>query len=93
MHNTITRKVPNGKLVRIKIDFDKEIESVQITGDFFMHPEHVVEEFEKILTGLPCTSSQNEMQKALDGIVNEYGAELIGVTTEAIADMVKETVR
>ena len=43
-----------GKLVRIELSFDSEfhtIDSIKITGDFFLHPEETLERLEEGLAG------------------------------------------
>jgi len=45
-----SRKVPGGKLIRIKVVFSDIIESVQITGDFFLHPEDSLLKIEEAIT-------------------------------------------
>jgi hypothetical protein len=42
-------KVPGGKLIRIWVDFDGKINSIRITGDFFVYPETWIEQLEKEL--------------------------------------------
>ena len=32
-------KVPDGKMVRLEMDYDDKIIRISISGDFFMHPE------------------------------------------------------
>ena len=45
-------KVPNGKLLRVSLDFEGgKIKAIKITGDFFMHPETGVELIESTLAG------------------------------------------
>ena len=56
MHGNSVYKAPNGKLLKIDLDFDpkeKLIETVQITGDFFVHPEDSLRMIENRLMGLP----------------------------------------
>ncbi len=49
----IVYKIPNGKLVKIFLEsHDHKINSIRITGDFFMHPEESIIELEDDLTGL-----------------------------------------
>lgn len=46
-------KVPNGKLLKIFLHENQgAIESVTITGDFFMYPEESLVELEKKLAGV-----------------------------------------
>jgi hypothetical protein len=52
MRDSAEMKVPGGKLVRIKLDYEgNEITEIKITGDFFVHPEESVDELEKELAG------------------------------------------
>lgn len=46
-------KVPGGKLLRAKIKIkENKIESLQVTGDFFLLPETDLEKLEKQLIGM-----------------------------------------
>ncbi|MGQ9542578.1 MAG: lipoate protein ligase C-terminal domain-containing protein [Candidatus Bathyarchaeia archaeon] len=46
-------KVPGGKLLRVKCTVDMNIISnIQITGDFFIHPEETIQSLEDELTGV-----------------------------------------
>lgn len=46
------RKVPGGKLVRIKVDCsDGTIRSLRIEGDFFIYPEEGIVDLESSLIG------------------------------------------
>ncbi len=56
MHGNSVYKAPNGKLLKIDLDFDpkeKLIEAVRVTGDFFIHPEDSIRMVENRLMGLP----------------------------------------
>ncbi len=51
-------KVPGGKLLRVKLTLDTDqsppvIQSLTLTGDFFMHPENAIEALEAQLIGTP----------------------------------------
>ena len=47
-----TLKVPNGKMLKVRVKFEKErIESIRITGDFFIHPEDSIEDLETAFKG------------------------------------------
>ena len=46
-------KVPGGKLLRVHLQVEHNtITHIMLTGDFFMHPEHAIEDLETRLTGL-----------------------------------------
>jgi len=45
-------KAEGGKLLRVRLKIaDHAIQSIKITGDFFMHPEESIEDLEAMLTG------------------------------------------
>lgn len=88
MHSTVTEKVPGGKLVRIKIDFDKTINSCQITGDFFCYPEDMIEEVEKSILGAPAASDILFLKNRIEKKIRENKTELVGVTSDDIARLI-----
>ena len=52
MNSKSVYKVPNGKLLKIFLEFDKKsnsIENINITGDFFAYPEEAIETMENEL--------------------------------------------
>ena len=60
-------KVPGGKLLRIKITVEKnQISSLQILGDFFVHPEETLFALEKSLLGATKETSLNIIQQTVD---------------------------
>ena len=51
-------KAQGGKLIRCFLTIqDDKINSIKITGDFFLHPEEKIFELEEILTGCQITES------------------------------------
>ena len=92
MYSIITEKIPSGKLIRVKVDFDTEIKKLQITGDFFLHPEDSIEKIEKSIKDTPITADQQELKEKIDSILNKYNAQLIGVTSDDIARILKQAV-
>lgn len=78
--------------MRIKVDFNPEdglIEDVQMQGDFFIHPEEFVEDIEQLLVNLDQKDGEEAIAAALSRLVEEEGAELVGVTPEYIAKTFK----
>ncbi|MCK5151502.1 MAG: hypothetical protein KAQ65_06670 [Candidatus Thorarchaeota archaeon] len=70
-------KVPDGKLIKIKLWIDQNIiRKVTITGDFFLHPETCLEKIEQTLIGLPL--SEGELTAAINSVIHEEQAILIG---------------
>ncbi|HIJ97980.1 TPA: hypothetical protein H1012_00200 [archaeon] len=89
MKTKSSEKIAGGKLVRVELDFESKINSAKITGDFFMHPETVIEDLEKSLKGLSAAAEQIEIKNKLDKIISEKNATLYGVTTDDIARVAK----
>lgn len=83
-------KVEGGKLVKIKVDFDERINSIQILGDFFLHPEESIFEIENQLKGIPSSQSIESIQTILENYLKQSHAKLVGMTAEAIARTVKK---
>lgn len=80
-------KVPEGKLLKIFLQSDgKTIQSVKITGDFFIHPEEKILQLEEALTGLPLNETQ--LQIALEQTIQKENLELIGVDAHSIASTI-----
>ena len=78
----VTRKVPGGKLFRIELVYDRRIEAVKITGDFFLHPEETILELESCLEGVllpaPAEDLSARMQAVLAESAASYRSEFIG---------------
>ena len=92
MQGVHTEKVPGGKLLRMKVQFnpvESLIEDVEMHGDFFIHPEEFVEDIEQLLVNLDQNDSEHSIASALQRLVEDEGAELVGITPEAIAKTFK----
>ncbi|MEK6901970.1 MAG: hypothetical protein AABX02_00075 [archaeon] len=93
MHVEITHKIPNGKLVRISLEYDTTIlQNIRICGDFFIHPEETIEEMERALYHLPVEASEERIQSLLDHAVSSKRAELIGIDTQTVAKLIHEAI-
>ena len=81
-----TEKVAGGKLLRVKVDVNEagKVSKVQVLGDFFIHPEEFVEEIEQLLFDYSLLDEE-AIAAAVKGLVLNYEAELVGITSEAIA--------
>ena len=92
MQGIHTEKVPGGKLLRIKVEFNPGeglIEDVEMHGDFFIHPEEFVADIEQLLVNLDQKDSEQSITAALQRLVEDEGAELVGITPESIAKTFK----
>jgi len=93
MRAEITHKIPQGKLVRISLEYDTTIlHSIKICGDFFIHPEETIEEMEQALHHLPVESAEARIQQLLDRAVRAKNAQLIGVDTQTVAKLIHEAI-
>ncbi len=77
-------KVQGGKLVKIELEtYRSQIESVKITGDFFVHPEDALAELEHCLQG--CQLDEKTISARLEKKVYEIGCQLVGFSPADIA--------
>lgn len=80
-------KIPEGKLVKVTLDFDENtINSVKINGDFFLHPENGIALIEKGLQGKEI--EKEKIIEEIDFVVKKNSLELFGLTSEGIADAI-----
>ncbi len=84
--------MPGGKLLSIKLSYGSKIEKIQILGDFFLYPENKITEIEKALLDTPITESEDDVAARVKKAVNDNNIELVGITPEAIASVIKMAV-
>ena len=78
-------KVPNGKLLKIFLEYDKDrITKIKITGDFFIHPEETIDELEKELTGLDFQS----VNKTIDEFFESKKPTVFGITIDSLKEAI-----
>jgi len=93
MRGQASKKLEGGKLVKVKVETGYIIETVKITGDFFLHPEESIEDIEAAILNCHMSDSEGMICEKIKKIVNEKDIKLVGVTPEAIASVVKEAFR
>lgn len=77
-------KVEGGKLIKVQLsEKNGKISKVKIMGDFFMHPEELIEELEKSLIG--CTLNEPEITKTIKNFIEKNNVTLLGVSPEDFA--------
>ena len=89
MDGTGSVKVPDGKLVRVHATYNDRIESVRITGDFFLEPPEALADLEAALEGQPADASEEDLRAAVAGV----DAQLIGFDAGDLAAATLEAVR
>lgn len=88
MNFQIKKKVKEGKVVKIEIDCDDVIRNIRITGDFFLHPEDILDEIEKSIAGLDRNADEDTIISNIHRAAGD--AQMIGISPESIALMVRE---
>lgn len=78
-----SKKVENGKLVKIDAELGEKFENVKIHGDFFIEPVDKLEDIREIVEGL---ERDFEREKVVDRI-DSLDVELIGFSAEDIVDV------
>jgi lipoate-protein ligase A len=86
--NSITRKF--GKMLRLDVTFEDHIETIKITGDFFLHPEDTLDQIVDQLIGISLPIQKELIVAQLNSIVEAKKAELIGITVQNIVDTLDE---
>ena len=78
-----SRKVPDGKMVQVKLEVrNEEVVEAEIRGDFFLEPPEKLSELEQSLIGL----KENEEKEKIVQKLDEIEAQLIGFSREDIAE-------
>jgi lipoate-protein ligase A len=78
-------KIPQGKLLKISVEFDEKnfvIQDIRITGDFFIYPEEAVEVIESNLRN--TVMEQRQLQEKISSIISRYHIEFIGLNVEGL---------
>lgn len=86
--NSITRKF--GKMLRLDVTYTDHIESLKITGDFFLHPEETLDEIVSELTGVTVPFQKDVLRRKTRYILESNEAEMIGITVEDIINTLEE---
>lgn len=80
-------KVPEGKLLKVFLDFDEDkINNITLTGDFFLYPENSIELIEKVLEGEGF--NKEELINQINSVVSENKIEFFGINAEAIVEAI-----
>jgi len=84
------KKVKEGKVLKVEVDCDEVIRNVRITGDFFLHPEDILEEIEKSIIGLERNADLETIISNIQRTLSSRDVQMIGISPESIAGLVKE---
>ncbi len=86
----IKKKVKEGKVVKIEFDCNDVIRNIRITGDFFLHPENMLEEIEKSIVGLDRNADESTIISNIQKGIGASDVQMIGISPESIARLIKE---
>ena len=86
---TASLKVSGGKMINAKVELcNGIITSIQFTGDFFLHPEELIEVIESSLIGKRL--GYDELAQTIDLVLQEHNAQLIGASAQDFARVIME---
>ena len=87
MQSKSVYKVPNGKLLKIFLEYDEKsnsISEINITGDFFAYPEESIELIENKLKN--TLLEREHLLKKIRSIIKERDIQFIGLDAEGLTD-------
>ena len=77
-------KVEGGKLIKVQLETEgTRVKKVKITGDFFLHPEELIEELEKGLEG--ATLYEQVLADRIEEFIKKNKAVILGASSEDFA--------
>ena len=88
-----SQKVIEGKIVKVEAEFDNVITKVKISGDFFIHPEEVLDIIEISMLDLKRDVSFDTLVHKIYKIVNDHDAQMIGISPESLASVITEALK
>lgn len=89
MKTKIVHKVPNGKLIKVFLEYNKKnnlINSVKITGDFFAYPQDSIDLIEEELKD--TVLDKQVLLDKINKIIRMHGIQFIGVDAVSITDCI-----
>ncbi|MDP2841736.1 MAG: lipoate protein ligase C-terminal domain-containing protein [Candidatus Methanoperedens sp.] len=86
-------KVKEGKVVKVEVDCDEVIKDIKITGDFFIHPEEILDEIEKSIIGLERSASIETITSNIKSRIEDRDVQMIGISPESIAMLIREALK
>jgi len=87
MNSKSVYKVPNGKLLKINLEYDStdnKIIRIFIMGDFFAYPEEAIEILENKLKNTEL--SKDILKNKISKLIKENNIEFIGLNSQGLTD-------
>ncbi len=88
-----SQKVKEGKIVKVEVECNDIIEKLKITGDFFLHPEDVLDDIEKSMVGLKKDVKFDTLVFKIQTIARARDAQMIGISPESVALVIMEALK
>jgi lipoate-protein ligase A len=86
-----THKVHGGKLIRVDITHDDAaINTIKITGDFFLHPEETLDEVIELLKGAVLPLQVEKLVQEITLLLEKQNAQLIGASPQDMIATLQE---
>ncbi|MEA2056010.1 MAG: lipoate protein ligase C-terminal domain-containing protein [Candidatus Thermoplasmatota archaeon] len=85
MNSKSVYKVPNGKLLKIALEYNEKsnsIDGISIMGDFFAYPEEAIEIIENRLKN--TILKKEDLLKTINDVIKENDIEFIGLDAEGL---------
>ncbi len=87
------QKVREGKVVKVEIECNELIRNIRITGDFFIHPEDILDEIERSIIGLERSATIETVTSNIKSRIEERDVQMIGISPESIALLIREALK
>ena len=87
MHSKSVYKIPNGKLLKIFLEYDENknlIKKINITGDFFAYPEEAIETLENELKN--TLINKTSLFEKINEVIGKNKIEFIGLNVEGLTE-------
>jgi len=72
---------------------DEYIHDIQISGDFFLHPEDAIMHVEQNLRNLHKDTTEDEITARIEAALNKEKGAFIGLTNEDLTQTIMEALR
>ena len=83
-----TYKIPGGKLIKIHLEMNGDkIKKIRIFGDFFLHPEEIIERIEHSLIGAPI--EKDSLSELIEQVLEQLNGTLLGASPQDIAHAIR----
>ncbi len=87
---TITKKIPNGKMLSVHADRENSLLKIKITGDFFLFPEEKILTLEEEINKLRFDIEYDLLEKKITQIINNNKIQIIGFSASDLSKIIKE---